>query len=128
MQKKKHIQKEKKKKTYLMANYKRSLEGEEAGRHVEGRVPSLLLECLGLYLHVGVIIHYKPGMIFAHLCFAAREKRNQGLQCQALERKGYSMGKTLGFYKMWTEGRSLGSQLHRNPNLPFFQARLAVIS
>lgn len=105
-----------------MANYKRSPEGEEAGRHVEGRVPSLLLECLGLYLHVGVIIHYKPGMIFAHLCFAAREKRNQGLQCQALERKGYSMGKTLGFYKMWTEGRSLGSQLSTgNPISLFFK-------
>lgn len=52
-----------------MANYISSPEGEEAGGHVEGKVPALLLECLGLYLHVGVIIHYKPGMSFAYLLF-----------------------------------------------------------
>ena len=109
-------------KTYLMANYMSSPEGEEAGGHVEGKVPALLLECLGLYLHVGVIIHYKPGMSFAHFCFAARENRNQGLQWLALERKGYSKGKAFGFYKTWTEGKSLGSQLSTgNPISLFFK-------
>lgn len=105
-----------------MANYISSPEGEEAGGHVEGKVPALLLECLGLYLRVGVIIHYKPGMSFAYLCFAARENRNQGLQCLALERKGYSKGKTFGFYKMWTEGKSLSFQHSTgNPISLFFR-------
>lgn len=107
-----------------MANYKRSPEGEEVGRHVEGRMPSLLLECLGLYLHVGVIIHYKPGIIFAHLCFAARENRNQGLQCLALREKAIQRVKHLGSTKCGQRDDPWVPNSPQENQSPFFSSKI----